>query len=87
MVLCGQDDERRDGLADGIDALDHYCLLAVARLGELCLATAVQGRNYHSYENDAHYKPSLIEVIDIVIHNTIFSLDVSYKGKLFANNL
>jgi len=33
VVLCGQDDKRRDGPAKGIDALDHRCPLAVARLG------------------------------------------------------
>ena len=33
VVLRGQDDERRDGPAEGIDALYHCCLLAVARLG------------------------------------------------------
>jgi len=33
VVLCGQDNERRDGLAEGINSLDHCCLRAVARLG------------------------------------------------------
>jgi len=87
VVLYGQDNKRRDGLAEGIDALDHYCLFAVARLGELYLATAVRGRNHHSHENDAHYKPSLIEIVDIVIYDTILSLDILYKGKPFANDL
>jgi len=85
--LYGQDDEWRDGLAEGIDALDYCCLFAVARLGELCLITAVRGCNYYSRENDAYYEPSLIEVVDIVIYDTILGLDVSYKGKPFANDL
>jgi len=33
VVLCGQDNERRDGLAEGINSLDYRCLRAVARLG------------------------------------------------------
>ena len=33
VVLRGQDDERRDSPADSINALDHCCPLAVARLG------------------------------------------------------
>ncbi len=33
VVLRSQDDEGRDSLAEGIDALYHRCLLAVARLG------------------------------------------------------
>jgi hypothetical protein len=32
VVLRGQDDERRDGPAEGIDTLDHCCPFAVARL-------------------------------------------------------
>ena len=41
VVLRGQDDERRDGPAEGIDALDNRCPFAVARLGQLCPATAI----------------------------------------------
>jgi len=59
----------------------------VARLRQLCLTTAIQGRNHHTYKDDTYYKPSLVEVIDIVIHNTILSLDVSYEGKPLANDL
>jgi len=33
VVLRGQDDERRDGPAEGINSLDYHCLRAVARLG------------------------------------------------------
>ena len=33
VVLRGQDDERRDGPAKGIDALDHYYPFVVTRLG------------------------------------------------------
>ena len=60
---------------------------AVARLGQLCLSTAIRGRNHHTSEDDAHHKPSLVEVIDIVIYNTVLSLNVSYKGKPFANDI
>ena len=48
---------------------------------------AVQGYNHHTCEDDAHYKPSLVEVIDVVVHDTVFSLDVPYKRKPLANNL
>ena len=33
VVLCGQDNERRDRPAEGIDSLDNHCPFAVARLG------------------------------------------------------
>ena len=38
VVLPSQDDEGGDSLTKGIDALDHRCPLAVARLGQLCPA-------------------------------------------------
>ena len=56
-------------------------------MGKFCLATAVRGRDYHAREDDTHYKPSLIKVVDIVIHDTILGLNVSYEGKPFANDL
>ena len=87
MVLRSQDDERRDGPAEGIDSLDYRCPFAVARLGQLCLATAIRGCNHHACEDDAHHKPSLVEVKDIVLYDTILGLDVLYKGKLLANDL
>ena len=87
VVLYGQDDEGGDGPAEGINALDYRCLLAVTRLGQFCLTTAVRGYNYYTREDNAHYKPRLVEVIAIVIHDTVLSLDVPYKGKLLANNL
>ena len=80
-------DKGRDSLAEGIDALDHRCPLAVARLGQLCLATAVQGRDYYTGKDDTHHEPSLVEVIDIVIHDTVLSLNVSYESKPLANDL
>jgi len=87
VVLCGQDNKGGDGPAEGINSLDHRCLRAVTRLGQLCLATAVRSRNYHAREDNPHYEPSLVEVVDVVIHDTVLGLDVSYEGKPLANNL
>ena len=87
MVLRGQDDEWRDGPTEGIDALDHRCPFTVARLGQLYLATAIQGRNYYTCEDNAHYKPGLVEVVDIVIYNTVLGLNVLYESKPLANSL
>ena len=87
VVLRSQDDEGGDGLAEGIDSLDHRCPFAVARLGQLCLATAIRGRNYHACEDDAHHEPSLIEVVDVVVHDAVLGLDVLYEGKPLANDL
>jgi len=48
---------------------------------------AIWGYNYYTHKDNAYYKPSLVEVIDIVIYNTVLSLNVSYEGKLLANDL
>jgi hypothetical protein len=48
---------------------------------------AIRGCNYYTREDDAYYKPSLVEVIDIVIYDTILGLDVLYESKLLANDL
>ena len=48
---------------------------------------AIQGCDHHVCENNAHYKPSLVEVVDIVIYNAVLGLDISYEDKLLANDL
>ena len=58
----------------------------VTRLGQLSLTTAIRGCNYYAREDDTHYKPSLVEVVDIVVYNAVLSLKVPYEGKLLANN-
>jgi len=87
VVLYSQDDKWRDSLAKGIDSLDHHYPFAVARLGQLCLAIAIRGRNHYTYKDNSYYKSSLVEVIDIVIHDAVLGLDVSYESKPLANNL
>jgi hypothetical protein len=87
VVLRGQDNEWRDGSAKCIDALDYRCPFAVARLGQLRRATAIRGCNHHTRADNAHYKPCLVEVVDIVIYNAVLGLDVPYESKPFADDL
>ena len=87
MVLPGQDDKGRDSLVEGINSLDYRCLFVVTRLGQLYLATAIRGRNYYTREDNAYHKPYLVEVIGVIIYDTIFGLDVLYEGKPLANDL
>ena len=64
----------------------NYCLLAVARLGQLCLATAIQGCNYYACKDNAYYKPSLVEVVNIVIYDAVLGFNVLHEGKPLAND-
>ena len=46
-MLAFNDNKRRDRLASSIDTLDYYCLLAIARLLRLCLATPLGACDNH----------------------------------------
>ena len=48
---------------------------------------AIRGRNHYTSEDDAYYKPRLVEVVDIVIYDIVLSFNVLYKGKPFANDI
>jgi hypothetical protein len=87
VVLYGQDNKGRDGLAEGINSLDYRYLYIVARLGQLYLTTAIRGYNYYIRKDNAYYKPSLVEVIDIVIHNAVLGLSIPYEHKLLTNDV
>ncbi|KAK4125655.1 hypothetical protein N657DRAFT_567194, partial [Parathielavia appendiculata] len=74
-----------DSSSEGIHLSYHHCPFTVARLSQVCLAIAIQGRNNYTYEDNAYYKPSFVEVIDIVIYNTIVTgLARKGLGKLSA---
>ncbi len=48
-MLALNDDKRQDRLASSINALDYYCLLAIARLLRLYPATPLRAyNNYYS---------------------------------------
>ena len=87
MILRGQDDERRDRPTKGIDSLNYSRPFAVARLGELCPAKAIRGCDYHARRDDAHHEPGLIEVVDIVIQDTVLSYHIPHKRKPVADDL
>ncbi len=46
-MLAFNNNKQQDRLASSIDALDYCCLLAIARLLRLCLATLLRAYNNH----------------------------------------
>ncbi len=46
-MLAFNNNKQQNRLANSINALDYYCLLAIARLLRLCLATPL--RAYNNY--------------------------------------
>jgi len=67
--------------------LDNCSLLSITRLGLFSPAIAIRGSNYYSGDNNTYYKAGLVEIIYIVVKNTVLSLSIIYKRKLLANNL
>jgi hypothetical protein len=48
---------------------------------------AIRGRDHYTREDNAYYKPYLVEVIGIIIYDTVLGLSVLYECKLFADDL
>ncbi len=87
MIPALDDNERQDRLASSIDALDHCCPLAIARLLRLCPATLFGACNNYCSRDDAYLKPGLVEVVDIGLLDAVLCDCVLYKRKPTANNL
>ena len=74
MVNALHYDERRDALTVRTDALDHGNLFAITRLDFLPLSGIIS-TGYDYYKCDlAYYKASLVEVINILVLDTVFRL-------------
>ena len=86
-MLAFNNNKQQDRLASSIDALDYCCLLAIARLLRLCLATLLRAYNNHYGWDNTYLKLSLVEVIDICLLDTIPRNYIPYKRKLTTNNL
>jgi hypothetical protein len=87
VIFALDDDEWWDRLASCINALDYYCLLPIARLLRLCLATLFGTRNNHCRRDNAYQKPRLVKVVDIRFLDTILSDCVLYKSEPATNDL
>ena len=79
MVSTLHDDERRDTPAIGTDALDYGNPFAIARLDLLSFAVTVGARNDHRGRDLTHHEAGLVEVVDILILDTVLSLQVREK--------
>ena len=66
VVFRGKDNIWWQSLALGVNGSDDYSPLMITRLGQLGFM-AVRAYNNHARVDDAYYKASLVEVIDIVI--------------------
>jgi hypothetical protein len=86
-MFAFDNDKRRDRPTSCIDVLDYCCPFAIARLLRLYLATPFGTHNNHCNRDNAHLKPSLVEIVDISFLDVIFRDCVPYKRKPTTNNL
>ena len=73
------DDERRDTLAVGIDALDHGNPFPITRLDFFSLPAPVDARHDYRGRDLAYYKAGLVEVIDILVLDAVFRFKIHEK--------
>jgi hypothetical protein len=71
VKLALEDDHRVKDPAGGVDALDDSCLLPIPRLNNNRSISPIRSSNNLCYAYHSHLEPSLIEVVDIVIEDTL----------------
>ena len=82
MEFAGNDDEWRDRPALGVDALNHCNPFPIALLGYLRPSTPLSACNDHTRGDNTDHEACLVEVIDILILDTIFRLLIYEKREL-----
>lgn len=73
-------------LAARISALDHSNPLPTSRLDYLRIRTPFGHYNDYSATNNAYYKATFIEVINIELDDTVFGNCILYEIELGLNN-
>jgi len=79
--------KRRNILAFAINIYNRYSLFSIARLNNFAFITSISFSYNYKYIDYTYYKANLVEVLEIVILNLVFSPYISYKSKLRFNSL
>ena len=78
MVNALDDHEWRQCKAVAAYALNCSCLFLIARLKLLALATSISTGNDYTTANNAYYKACLVEVIEVVVLDTVFRTHIGH---------
>ena len=70
-----------------ISSNDSSNLLSIPRLNRFRRLTLFRAYNNYTGAYNAYLKAYFIKVIDIIVDNTVLSLNVCYKLKPILNNL
>ena len=81
VILTGNHDKRRYGLAVRINTLDHCDLFVIIRLYYFHLTTPFRTCNNHSKRDLNYYKSSLVKVPNIIFIYSIYGYHVAYEVK------
>ena len=87
MIFPYYNKKRRDRVTYRTNSLDYYNLFPIIRLGLLSLCPTIRAYYNYSSRDNAYYKPSLVEVIDIRLIDRILSNYILYKLELASNHL
>ena len=74
MVGALHGDERREALTVRTDALDHGNPFPITRLDLFSLSVTISTGYDYCGRDLAHYKAGLVEVIDILVLDTVLGL-------------
>jgi hypothetical protein len=87
MISALNDEKRQEAPPFAIDALNRYRPFPIARLDSLTSSMSIGACHYHRYTDNAHHKPSLIEVVEVAVVDAVLGLHVVHKLKPCANKL
>ena len=78
MVGALHDQERRQHKAVATYAFNRYYLFSIPRLKLLTSATSIYICNYHITIDNPYHKAYLIEVIEVVVLDTVLRTHIGY---------
>ena len=87
MIFPRYNKKRRDRVTYRTDGLDYCNLFPITRLGLLGLCPTIRACYNHSGRDNAYYKPSLVEVVDIRLADRILSDCILHKLESAPNYL
>ena len=73
--------KRRDASIFAIDASNRRRPFPITWLNSLASSASIGARNYHGGIDKAYYKAGLVEVIEIVVLDTVLSPHILYQPK------
>ena len=79
VVLALDNKERRYYKTVVVYTFDRYRLFAIASLQLFASSATIKTYNDHCNTNDAYHKANLIEIVEVVVLDTIFRLYVFHQ--------